>query len=113
MESELLVIQKTYELYKHLSIANSTIARAHRYSLGERSLTCSLELLEQLIKAKHAPKAQKVAFLLSASTQLEVLRFQLRLYLDLKLVSETKVFQMQAFAREVGKMTGGWLKSLT
>ena len=94
-------------------MANSTIARAHRYSLGERSLTCSLELLEQLIKAKHAPKAQKVTFLLGASTQLEVLRFQLRLYLDLKLVSETKVFQMQAFTREVGRMTGGWLKSLT
>ena len=113
MESELLVIQKTYEIYKQLTVMNSTIARIHRYSLGERSLNCTLEMLEQLLKAKHAPKAQKVSFLLSANTQLEILRFQLRLYLDLKLINETKVFQTQALMREVGRMLGGWLKSIT
>ena len=113
MDSELLVIQKTYELYKHLTLANNNVPRLHRYSLGEKTLSCSLDLLEQLIVAKHAPKAHKVTFLLNANTKLEVLRFQLRLYLDLKLIPETKVFQMQALLREIGRMLGGWLKSVT
>jgi hypothetical protein len=113
MESELLVIQKTYELYKQFTLANTTITRTHRYSLGERSLTGTLELLEHLLRAKHAPKSQKATSLLQANTQLEILRFQLRLYLDLKLISETRVFQMQAHIREVGRMLGGWLKSVT
>lgn len=113
MESELLIIQKTYEIYKYLTISNSTIARTHRYALGERSLSSTLELLEDLIKAKRAPKPQKAHFLLEANTQLEILRFQLRLYLDLKLINETQVFQLQALVREIGRMLGGWLKSIT
>lgn len=85
----------------------------HRYSLGEKSLTTTLNLLEHLVLAKHAPKARKASLLLSASSQLEILRFQLRLYLDLKLVSETHVFQMQAHIREIGRMLGGWHKSVS
>lgn len=70
-------------------------------------------MLEQLLRAKHAPKSQKYSFLLSASTQLEILRFQLRLYLELALVNETRVFQIQSKIREIGRMLGGWLKSLS
>ena len=113
MESELLVIQKTYELYKHFTECNSTITRSHRFGLGEKTLITTLDLLEQLIQAKHAGKSHKVHFLLVAAAKLEILRFQLRLYLDLKLVKETRVFQMQALVRDIGRQTGGWLKSVS
>ena len=113
MESELLVIQKTYELYKHFTLINTKIARSQRYTLGEKTLSTNLALLEDLIFAKHAPKAQNAIFLLQANTKLEVLRFQLRLYLDLKLVNETQIFQLQALVREIGRMLGGWLKSVS
>lgn len=62
--------------------------------------------------AKHAPKSHKIAFLLKAQAQLEVTTFKLRLMLDLKLTNETKIFQTQKRLDEIGRMLGGWKRSL-
>jgi len=59
-----------------------------------------------------APKTMKAACLLKSSGTLEVLTLKLRLMLELKLVNETRVFQMQSEAQEIGRMLGGWLKSV-
>jgi hypothetical protein len=112
MDVELSVITKTYELYKHFTNINTVIPKIHRYGLGEKALTQNLDLLTNLIKAKNAPRPTKAAYLLNASTNIEILRFELRLYLDLKLASQTRVFQMQANLREIGREVGGWLRSL-
>jgi len=56
--------------------------------------------------------SMKAACLLKSSGTLEVLTFKLRLMLELKLVNETRVFQMQSEAQEIDRMLGGWLKSV-
>lgn len=71
-----------------------------------------LSLLEQLVMSKNAPKTMKAAYLLKASGVLEVLTLKFRLMLELKLVNETRVFQLQAETQEIGRMLGGWLKSV-
>lgn len=72
-----------------------------------------LELLRQLIAAKHAPKSRKSLYLLKAQSELELLRFKLRLYLELSLANETRIMQLQSQILEIGRMLGGWLKSTT
>lgn len=42
----------------------------------------------------------------------EVSRLKLRLFLELKLANETKILQTQAKLEEIGRMLGGWLKSV-
>jgi len=37
---------------------------------------------------------------------------KLRLCLELKLANETKIFQAQSALEEIGRMLGGWLKSV-
>ncbi|MDR2524301.1 MAG: four helix bundle protein [Candidatus Nomurabacteria bacterium] len=86
--------------------------KLHRYGLGEKTLHTNLELLANLVKAKNAPRPQKAIFLIAASANVEILRFHLRLYLDLKLTGQTRVFQLQANLREIGREIGGWLKSV-
>lgn len=71
-----------------------------------------LEFMETLIMAKNAPKTLKAAYLIKASSQLEIATLKLRLLLELALVNETKIFQTQAKLTETGKMLGGWLKSI-
>lgn len=68
--------------------------------------------MENLIMAKNAPKPHKSAYLIKALSQQEVAMFKLRLYLEMKLVNETKVFQAQSELQDIGRMAGGWLKSL-
>ncbi len=105
------IIEKTYQIYKPLTVANSKLPKAHRYSLGNSTEQSVLALLELLFMASHAPKTHKTAYLLKAQGQLDTLRIKLRLYLELRLANETKIFQMQADVQEVGRMLGGWLKS--
>lgn len=69
-------------------------------------------LLENLIQAKNAPRPLKAGYLLKASAHLEIARLKLRLMLELRLVNETKIFQIQARLEEIGRMLGGWIKSL-
>lgn len=83
-----------------------------RYSIGEQIERSILDLLEHLIMAKNAPKPLKVPYLLKASTYNECASLQLRLMLELKLVNETKIFQAQRVTDEIGRMLGGWIKSI-
>ena len=106
------IIEKTYSVYKQLVSINSKMEKAHRYGLGSSSEQSVLSLLELLFMAQHAPKPHKGAYLLKAQAQLDTLRLKLRLYLELKLANETKLFQMQADVQEAGRMLGGWLKSV-
>jgi len=82
------------------------------YSLGFNLENSILECMENLVMAKNAPRPLKAGYLLKADSKLEVARLKLRLFLELHLANETRVFQMQAKLEEIGRMLGGWLKSL-
>lgn len=99
-------------MYKFAIETNSKLEKRFRYSLGQNMETNILELLDKQIKAKNAPKALKSAFLLEASSLVEIIILKFRLLLELKLANETKIFQAQADLAEIGRMLGGWRKSL-
>ncbi|MBI4235044.1 four helix bundle protein [Candidatus Peregrinibacteria bacterium] len=67
--------------------------------------------MEDLIMAKNAPKTLKASYLIKASSQLEITTIKLRLFLELRLVNETKIFQTQTKLAEIGRMLGGWLRA--
>lgn len=105
------IINKIYEIYKKIIDLNNSLPKTKRYSLGISLEKSILEILENLILAKKASKPLKFAYLLKADSQIEITMLKLRLYLELKLVNETKIFQTQALLKESGRMLGGWLKS--
>ena len=111
MES-LPVIVKSYELYKDLIEAQKHLSKSWRHSLGLSSENSVLQLMEELVMAKSAPKTTKAMYLIKANATLEVLTLKLRLLLELKLVNSTRAFQLQAKTSEIGRMLGGWLKSV-
>jgi hypothetical protein len=113
MSDELPIINRVYSIYKVVDSINEKLPKIKRYSLGVSTEQTVLELLRHLIAAKHAPKARKSLYLLKAQSELELLRFKLRLYLELALINETRIMQTQAQILEVGRMLGGWLKSTT
>ena len=71
-----------------------------------------LDCMETLVMAKNAPKTLKAGYLIKASSKLEVSTLKLRLLLELRLVNSTKIFQLQTMFDEIGRMLGGWLKSV-
>lgn len=102
-----------YQIYKSAIIINNETDKRWRFTLGKSLEDGLLSLLEELIMAKNAPKPLKSAYLIRASAHLETSIIKLRLCLELKIANETKIFQTQAKTAEVGRMLGGWLKSLS
>jgi hypothetical protein len=111
MES-LPVINKTYEAYKSIIDINDHIQKRRRYGIGSSLENSAIACLDNLIMAKNAPKPLKAGYLIKASSQLEIATLKLRLILELALANETKIFQTQAKMAEIGRMLGGWLKSV-
>lgn len=71
-----------------------------------------LTLLQELIMAKNAPKPLKSSYLIKAGSHQEISVLKLRLLLEMNIANETKIFQTQSKLAEIGRMLGGWLKSL-
>ncbi|MDD2758610.1 MAG: four helix bundle protein [Patescibacteria group bacterium] len=106
------IINSTYEVYKIAVDINSHTEKRWRYSLGASLENTILDCLSELIMAKNAPKPIKAGYLIKAGAHLEITTLKLRLLLELKITNETRIFQTQAKIREIGRMLGGWLKSL-
>jgi len=112
MELSLPIINKTYEVYKGIIEINHHLTKRWHYSLGFSLENSILDLQENLIMAKNAPKPLKAGYLIKASSKLEISTQKLRIFLELKLINATPIFQLQAKMEEIGRMLGGWMKSV-
>ena len=108
--SELVVIDKCYELVvwscKHLA----KFPKSYRFTLGndlERRLYVTLEYL---IRARY-DSSNRIQLLQAINLELELLRFQFRLAKDLKCLSIESYGFAARSVDEVGRLVGGWLKS--
>lgn len=108
---EFPVITRTQELYEIISKITERLPALQRQTIGRRLEDSVLLLLELLIMAKYAPKPHKGPYLIKASSQIEIVQFQLRILLNRKLANETTLHQLQAKVIEIGRMLGGWRKS--
>jgi len=109
---ELPIINRAYEVYKSIVDISDHLEKRWRYSLGMSLENSILSLLQELIMAKNAPKPLKSSYLIKAGSHLEIAVLKLRLFLELKIANETKIFQTQSKLAEIGRMLGGWLKSV-
>lgn len=110
--NDLPIINRTQELYTAVRPIIDKLPSLEKQTIGRRVEDGILSLLESFVMVKHAPKAHKVVYLLRATAQIELLTFQLRILLEQKLANETTVHQIHAKLLEIGRMCGGWLKSV-
>ena len=110
---ELSVITATYEIYKKLIVLNTAIDKKYRFTVSEPVVFSCADILEQLILAKHAPRALKATYLINADAKAEVAALKLRTVLELKLANETTILKIQAKLTEARRQIGGWRKSVS
>lgn len=104
--------QKSYDFYKHLYINLRQIPKRDRYTWGERCEALALELLKNISEAEFAPGGQKRMLLQKSSETIDMIKIYLRLGNDLKILDEKKYISREFEILEVGKMIGGWKKSV-
>jgi hypothetical protein len=108
MAKELKVIADFYDFMLWTIRHTEKFPRHHRYSLGISIENRLQTILSILLRAKYSK--DKAAWLDEANIELEVLRFQLRLAKDLKVLP----IKSHGFAAKsmdsIGSQIGGWIR---
>jgi len=90
----------------------ATLPRSHRFTFGERVDRLTLDCLELVIEAIYTSPDKKAAPLRRANLNLEKLRVFWRLIHERRWISAQQLLFVAQKLDEIGRMIGGWLKSL-
>jgi len=107
---EMIIYQRHYDLMLYSFPIIGRFPKEQRFVLGQQIETAMLEIGKMIV---HANKLrQKREKLYELDIALEKLRFLIRLSKDLKMMSVSKYGHHCERIDEIGKLLGGWLKSL-
>ncbi|TSC93568.1 MAG: hypothetical protein Athens101428_635 [Candidatus Berkelbacteria bacterium Athens1014_28] len=111
-QNEIPIIQKVYDFYRELYLAVEKMPKKDKYTLGEKTQRATLDLIELLIEAGYQEKFKKRAILDRAAVKLDLIKLIVRLGQDLKAIPTNKYLSLEEKLQEIGRMLGGWIKSL-
>ena len=111
-ELDIPIFRKSYELYKSFHGLRSIVPKADRHTLWQRCENLLLDVISGLIMAGQLPKNEKLPHLTEGSAKLNLLRMLLRLTQETKVLDLKKSTHLQQMVDEIGRMLGGWIKSV-
>ncbi len=106
------IFHKIYELYKLLHSLQNRIPKAERYTLWQKCENITLTLLEVLIETGHQKEGERLHSLYVLSDKLDLLKVLVRLAKDTRTIDHKQYLIIQTLIQEIGKMIGGWIKSV-
>jgi len=106
----LIVYQKTYDMIQYGYQALKQFPRSEKYTFAAEIKMTMIELLKLIISTNK--KYHKKTTMRKVDTQLELLRTYLRLARDLEFLSFKKYEIWSKQLEEIGKLIGGWMKSI-
>lgn len=104
------IFARTYDLILWLLPHTLKFPRSQRFVLGKAVPDTVLRLQELLIEATQSQAP--IDKLKQADTQLQKLRFYLRLCRDLNLFTVGQYEHVSKLETEIGKLLGGWIKKV-
>lgn len=106
------IFHKVYELYKLLHRFHQRIPKSERYTLWQRCENTTLALLEAVIETGHRHGEERMQSLYLISNRLDLLKVLIRLAKETRTIDNEQYLEVQSIIQEIGKMAGGWIKSV-
>lgn len=106
------LLHRIFEFYKVAYQYIQLFQKKDKYTLGQKINDLILEILELIFLAVSLSKEEKSKILQKASLKIDLLKILIRLAKEIKTLDNKKYIQLQQELQEIGKMTGGWLRSL-
>jgi hypothetical protein len=106
------IINKTSDLYRTFHDYRKIIPKQDRFTIYERSEQLIIDIIESFFEAGYFKGNAKVSVLDKASIRLNTLRFFIRTLKDIKSIDNKKYIILQSMIDEIGRMLGGWIRSL-
>jgi len=111
-EFDIPIFKKIYELYKYFHSLKNSVPKQERYTLWQKCETVLLEILENILLASQMPKSEKLPILEKSSVKLNLFRVFIRLSKEVKAIDNKKYLLLQESTDKIGRMLGGWIKSV-
>ena len=105
------VVGKAYDLVLWILPKTEKFPRFHRHSVGDRLVSNALDLLLSLVEAAYA--VEKAELIRQAGEKTNAVRYLLRISKDLRLLSVDSYGFAAEHLDEIGRMIGGWQKSVS
>jgi four helix bundle protein len=106
------IFHRMYDLYKLIHSYQHQIPKLQRYTLWQKSENTTLALLETLIETSHRKGEDRIQTLYIISNKLDLLKVLIRLAKDTRAIDNSQYLEIQTVIQEIGKMIGGWIKSV-
>lgn len=106
-------MKKTVELYKVYYKYLELFPKKDKYNIGTTCERYIIEILELLLKAGYLSKQEKLPLIKTANNKFDALKIFIRLLRELNIIDQKKYLTLQAIIQEIGRMFGGWIKSLS
>ncbi len=104
--SELPVYRDSYRLLMEIYKVTNTFAREYKFSLGQDMRRDTLSLFRNLYRANKS--TDKTVHLEAFLDDFELLRLEIRLCLDLKLLSFKKMAEIALITDSISKQVTAW-----
>lgn len=86
--------------------------RSEKYTLGEKIKNLIIELLVIAMKSALSPKNKKLPLLNKIDNKIFILKTLIRLSKETKSLDIKKYILLEEKLQEIGRMLGGWMKSI-
>lgn len=106
----LKIKQKVEDMIEYGYLALRQFPKSEKFSMAQDIKRAMLALLENVIRTNRSH--DKRAMIYNIDTELEILRTQIRLARKLEFLPFQKYEVWSGHLAEIGRMVGGWLKSL-
>lgn len=97
-------------MIKYGYIALRQFPKSEKFSLAQDIKRTMFGLLEQIIRANRSRDKRETIY--AIDTELEILRTQVRLAMELQFLPFAKYEVWGGNLAEIGRMLGGWVKSI-
>ena len=95
-------------LYQSLKL----FPKKDRFTLGQKIDNLALTIFEQVFAAGTTTPDRKLPILEKSIVSLDLLKILIRLAKDIQALDNKKYLQLEQALQEIGRMLGGWRKSL-
>lgn len=110
--TEAPILKHTTDLYTEFYQYLKVFPKKDQYMLGRRSEDYLLMFMELILLAIGFEKTRKLKVLEDANSKFDVLKVLFRMAREFKLIDDKKYLSLEEKAQTIGKMLGGWIRSL-
>ncbi|HAD10943.1 MAG TPA: diversity-generating retroelement protein Avd [Saprospirales bacterium] len=112
MEQKSTILIQTYEFLKMMIGVMQHFPRDQKFLIANRMQNLISDLLDLFVEAYYSSGSDKKIKLMEANVKIEQLRYYVRLCYELGFFNSIKYGLIIDKMQELGRMNGGWIKSL-